>query len=172
MLHSVYAYFTSSMLGLHDIIIALLVTTLIAITFSINKKWKTDNKQFVSDILMLRNEEVNNIPYSCFYLCLQMNIFEDGHKKYKHMKNIHKWIWAFNWNIIFFGCQVFDLQLHFFVSDRFRCWKMRTENCWETQSKQYLDIYKNISHLSWLCFFLEKDFIWETDVGKTKCNGI
>jgi hypothetical protein len=39
---------------------------LIAITFSINKKWKTDNKQLVLEILMLCNEEVNNIPYSCF----------------------------------------------------------------------------------------------------------
>ena len=35
------------------------------------------------------------------YLCLQMNIFEDGHKKYKHMKIIHEWTWAFNWNSIF-----------------------------------------------------------------------
>ncbi len=54
------------MLGLHDIVFVLLVSTLIAITFSINKKWKTDNKQFVSEILMLCNEEVNNVPYSCF----------------------------------------------------------------------------------------------------------
>ncbi len=36
-----------------------------------------------------------------FYLCLQMNIFEDGHKKYKHIKIIRKWTWAFNWNSIF-----------------------------------------------------------------------
>jgi hypothetical protein len=42
------------------------VSTLIAIMFSINKKWKTDNKQFVSEILVLCNEEVNNVPYSCF----------------------------------------------------------------------------------------------------------
>jgi hypothetical protein len=30
-----------------------------------------------------------------------MNVFEDGHKKYKHMKIIHKWTWAFNQNSIF-----------------------------------------------------------------------
>ena len=34
---------------------------------------------------------------------------------------------------------------------------MKKENCWETKSKRYSDIYKNISHLSRLCFFLEKD---------------
>ncbi len=49
-------------------------------------------------------------------------------------------------------------------------WKKKY--CWETQSKHYFDIYKNVSHLSRLCFFLEKYFIWETDVGKTKCVGI
>ncbi len=66
MLRSLYPYCTSSILGLHDLVFVLLVSILIAITFSINKKWKTDNKQFVSEILMLCNEEVNNVPYSCF----------------------------------------------------------------------------------------------------------
>ena len=46
MLHSLYAYCTSSILGLHDIVFVLLVSTLIAITFSINKKWKNEPYKF------------------------------------------------------------------------------------------------------------------------------
>ena len=99
-----------------------------------------------------------------------MNIFEDGHKKYKHMKIIRKWTWAaFNWNSIFLVVKSLTYSFIFSFLIGFGVGRWKKKNCWETQSKHYSDIYKNISHFSRLCFFLEKDFIWETDVGKTKC---
>ncbi len=156
MLCSLYTYCTSSILGLHDIVFVLLVSTLIAIRFSIDKKWKTDNKQFLPDILMLCNEEVNNIPYSCFlsrWIFLRTDIRNTNTCKLS--KNGHE----FSIEVGFFVCQVFDLQLHFFFSDRFRCWKMKKETfCWEAQSKHYFDINKKCISPFLALFFPGKRF--------------
>ncbi len=92
-----------------------------------------------------------------FYLCLQMNIFEDGHKKHQNMKIIRKWTWAFNW---FFVVVVKSLTYSFIFSFLIGLGVGRWKNkfCWEIQSKHYSNIYKNVSHISRLCFFPEKRF--------------
>ncbi len=160
-------------IGLHDIVFILLVSTFIAIMFPINKKWKTGNKQFVSDILTLCNKEVNNVPYSCFFIFVCRWIFLR-----MDIRNTNTWKLSVNGHelsieIVFFWLSSLWLTASFFsflIGLGVGRWKKKY--CWETQSKHYSDIYKNVSHLSRLCFFLEKDFILETDVGKTKCAGI
>ncbi len=105
---SLYTYCTSSMLGLHHIVFALLVSTLIAITFSINKKWKTDNKQFASDILMLCNAEVSNVPYSCFLSLFHDEYFWGRTKEIQTHEN-------YPYEIVFFWLSSLWLTASFFL---------------------------------------------------------
>ncbi len=112
---SLYVYCTCSILSLHDIVFVLMMPTLIAIMFFIHKKWKTDNKQFVSDILMLCNEEVNYVPYSCSFIFVCRWIFLRT-----DIRNTNTWKLSLNGHklsmeIVFFCRQVFDLQVHFFL---------------------------------------------------------